>query len=121
MIDSKGGLVVKGEKGTYQLNENDSIIAGTDLQKNSSDGGSDILGSIANGVGNFVDSVTGQSDANMIALLQEQNSLMNKLLSAVSQPTVIKFGSKTVEEFESQINMKKSYTSQIDRGYGATS
>ena len=121
MIDSKGGLVVKGKEGTYQLNENDSIIAGTDLDNPSSGGDSGLLGSIASGVGNFVDSVTGQSDANMIALLQEQNSLMNKLLTAVSQPTVIKFGSKTIEEFESQINMKKSYTSQIDRGYGATS
>jgi hypothetical protein len=33
IIDPKGGLVVSGEKGTYKLNENDSIIAGTDLNK----------------------------------------------------------------------------------------
>jgi hypothetical protein len=39
MIDPEGGLVVKGKKGTYKLNENDSIIAGTELGK-SSDGGS---------------------------------------------------------------------------------
>jgi hypothetical protein len=33
VIDPKGGLVVSGEKGTYKLNENDSIVAGTDLNK----------------------------------------------------------------------------------------
>jgi uncharacterized membrane protein len=31
IIDPKGGLVVSGEKGTYKLNEKDSIIAGTNL------------------------------------------------------------------------------------------
>jgi hypothetical protein len=38
MIDPDGGLVVKGKKGTFQLNEGDSIVAGTELG-NSSDGG----------------------------------------------------------------------------------
>jgi hypothetical protein len=33
IIDPKGGLVVSGEKGTYKLDENDSIVAGTDLNK----------------------------------------------------------------------------------------
>ena len=33
IVDPKGGLVVSGEKGTYKLDENDSIIAGTDLNK----------------------------------------------------------------------------------------
>jgi hypothetical protein len=31
MIDPDGGLVVKGKKGTYQLNEGDSIVAGTGI------------------------------------------------------------------------------------------
>ena len=39
MIDSDGGLVVKGKKGTYQLNEGDSIVAGTELGKSSDGGG----------------------------------------------------------------------------------
>ena len=30
-IDSDGGLLVSGKKGTYQLDKNDSVIAGTDL------------------------------------------------------------------------------------------
>ena len=33
-IDSKGGLVVSGEKGTYKLDPNDHVIAGTELGKN---------------------------------------------------------------------------------------
>jgi len=33
MINPKGGLVVSGEKGTYKLDPNDSVIAGTDLNK----------------------------------------------------------------------------------------
>ena len=36
MIDSKGGLVVSGEKGTYKLDENDSVVAGTSLNSKSS-------------------------------------------------------------------------------------
>ena len=35
MIDSKGGLVVSGEKGTYKLDENDSVVAGTGLNSKS--------------------------------------------------------------------------------------
>jgi len=33
MIDPKGGLVVSGEKGTYKLDPQDHVIAGTDLGK----------------------------------------------------------------------------------------
>jgi len=33
MIDPKGGLVVSGEKGMFKLDPNDSVIAGTDLNK----------------------------------------------------------------------------------------
>jgi hypothetical protein len=33
IVDPKGGLVVSGEKGTYKLDENDSIVAGTNLNK----------------------------------------------------------------------------------------
>jgi hypothetical protein len=31
MISPDGGLVVSGEKGTYQLDKNDTVIAGTEL------------------------------------------------------------------------------------------
>jgi hypothetical protein len=33
IVDPKGGLVVSGEKGTYKLDENDSIVAGTNINK----------------------------------------------------------------------------------------
>ena len=33
IIAPDGGLMVSGEKGTYKLNENDSIVAGTNLNK----------------------------------------------------------------------------------------
>jgi hypothetical protein len=38
-IGSDGGLIVSGKKGTYQLDPNDSVIAGTDLNKKSTGGG----------------------------------------------------------------------------------
>jgi len=37
-IGSDGGLIVSGEKGTYQLDKNDGVIAGTDLNKPSGGG-----------------------------------------------------------------------------------
>jgi hypothetical protein len=48
-------------------------------------------------------------------------TLLRELIAKVDQPTVLQFGSKTVETFEKQSNLRKSFTSQIDRGYGATS
>jgi len=96
VINPKGGMVVSGPEGSIGLNKDDSVVAGTDL---------------------FGDKPANNASSNngeVVALLKE-------LIAKVSQPTVIKFGSKTIEEFESQINMRKSYTSQIDRGYGATS
>jgi hypothetical protein len=35
IISPSGGLIVSGEKGTYKLNENDSIVAGTNLNNKS--------------------------------------------------------------------------------------
>lgn len=51
----------------------------------------------------------------------EVATLLRELIAKVDQPTVLQFGSKTVETFEKQSNLRKSFTSQIDRGYGATS
>jgi hypothetical protein len=44
MIGPDGGLIVSGEKGTYQLDKDDTIVAGTDLgkSKSSSGGGSNV-------------------------------------------------------------------------------
>ena len=40
MINPEGGLVVSGKRGTYSLDKNDTVIVGTDLNKNS--GGSSV-------------------------------------------------------------------------------
>ena len=61
-IDPKGGLMVSGEKGTFQLDKDDSIIAGTDLNKKNGKSG---------GGGVSVD-------------MTETNRLLRELLNAVT-------------------------------------
>jgi hypothetical protein len=39
MISPDGGLLVSGNKGTFQLDKNDTVIAGTDLGKKGGGGG----------------------------------------------------------------------------------
>lgn len=48
-------------------------------------------------------------------------ALLKELIAKVDQPTVVQFGNKTIETFDKQATIRKSFTSQIDRGYGATS
>jgi len=69
MIDSKGGLVVSGEKGSYQLDPNDSVIAGTDLNKpNSSKSPSNSGGG-------------GMDISPLVNELQQVKSILNQILS----------------------------------------
>lgn len=42
MISPDGGLLVSGKKGTYQLNKNDTVIAGTDLNRGGGGGSAPI-------------------------------------------------------------------------------
>jgi len=44
--------------------------------------------------------------------------LLTQILSTTNQPTVIKFGDKTVEEIKGQLNFKKAYSIGIDNTYG---
>ncbi len=48
------------------------------------------------------------------------DTLISVISQAANQPTVIKFGEKTVEEMKSQLNFKKAYNIGIDKGYGKT-
>lgn len=48
------------------------------------------------------------------------DTLINVLTSVTSQPQIIKFGEKTVEEIKNQLSFKKSYTVGIDNTYGRT-
>jgi hypothetical protein len=69
MIDSKGGLVVSGEKGSYKLDPNDSVIAGTDLNKPSSSKSS------SNGGGGSMDI------SPLVNELQQVKSILSQILS----------------------------------------
>jgi hypothetical protein len=67
MIDPKGGMIVSGEKGTIQLDKEDSIIAGTNL--------------FGGGNGKNQTSNNNQDNSQIIALLQQQNQLLRQMLS----------------------------------------
>jgi len=45
-------------------------------------------------------------------------SLLSQIVGAANQPTVIKFGDKTVEEIKTQLNFKKAYSVGVDNTYG---
>jgi hypothetical protein len=48
-------------------------------------------------------------------------SLLSQLVNSTNQPTVIKFGDKTVEEIKTQLNFKGAYTDvRVDNTYGRT-
>jgi hypothetical protein len=46
------------------------------------------------------------------------DTLITLFSQAANQPTVIKFGDKTVEEIKGQLNFKKAYSIGIDNTYG---
>jgi hypothetical protein len=71
MIDPKGGLVVSGEKGTYKLDKNDYVVAGTDLGKKQNPGG---------GGGGGGGSVSIDM-APVVAELQNVKAVLNQILS----------------------------------------
>ena len=74
VIGPDGGLIVSGEKGTFQLNKDDTIVAGTDLGKSKPGGG-------------------GGSSASNDALLRE----LIAAVKAIPQP-ILKVGEKVLAE-----------------------
>ena len=68
------------------------------------------------GVGGGVDSAT--SGANMSGVEKKLDQLISVLTTAVSQPTIIKFGDKIIDTINTELNLKKSYTSNADNSYG---
>lgn len=46
--------------------------------------------------------------------------LLSTIAGSANQPTIIKFGDKTVEEIKSQLNFKKAYNVNVDNTYGRT-
>ena len=71
MIAPDGGLVVSGPKGTYSLDKNDSVIAGTNLNKPT-----DI-------------STTTQPEIDLSPLLAEMKALRQEQARANSKPTIV--------------------------------
>jgi len=58
------------------------------------------------------------SGTNMANVEKKLDTLISLFSQAAAQPTVIKFGEKTVEEFKSALNFKKAYNIGIDNTYG---
>ena len=114
-IDPDGGLVVQGKEGKYQLNKNDSIIAGTNLEEPSDDGG--ILGSLAGAIfgtksGEKGGEKGGGGDTKEIV------SLLKELIAKVDQPVKININGKMMDEIEKQTTLRKTYSTKVDSGYG---
>jgi hypothetical protein len=74
MIGPDGGMIVSGEKGSIQLDKQDSIIAGTDL-----------LGGGNNTTTNTTTTTTSEVDnSEMITLLKNQNTILQKIAAKSS-------------------------------------
>jgi hypothetical protein len=102
MIDPDGGLIVKGKKGSFQLNKDDSVIAGTSLGEASRD---------TSGGSSYAAPASG--NAEVVALLKE-------LIAKVDQPVNINIGGRVVQELDRMITMNKTYNTKGDNTYGAT-
>lgn len=91
-------------------------------------GGGGIVSSISEGIGGLFGSVVGGAvgavtgggggGANMGNVEKKLDTLITLFTQAASQPTVIKFGDKTVEEIKTQLNFKKAYNIATDNTYG---
>ena len=121
VIDPNGGLVVKGREGSYQLNSEDSIVAGTNLQGGDSED-SGMLGGLLSAlsspfeaVGDIVGAVTGggSNNAEVVALLKE-------LIAKVDQPVQVNINGAVIDQLERQASIKRTYNTKVDSGYGST-
>jgi hypothetical protein len=102
MIGPDGGLLVSGARGTYQLDSNDTVIAGTSL-----------------GATSNTTATPTTTSTNSGADLSELVGLMKELVASVKQPAVIKIGNKVVNEIDRVQSMNRSYVGKVDNSYGA--
>jgi len=102
MIAPDGGLMVSGEKGTYQLHKDDTVVAGTGL------------GSVSktNTQSTSTSTSSGADTSEMVALLKQ-------IASAMNQPVIVKIGNKVVNEIDRVQSMNRSYVGKVDNSYGA--
>ena len=99
IIGSDGGLIVSGQKGTYQLNQDDSVIAGT-------------------GLGSISSSSTPTSINNTNSDNSELVALLKQLVQKVDQPVYVNIGNKVIDELDTRTTLRKSYNTKVDHGYG---
>jgi hypothetical protein len=60
----------------------------------------------------------GGMSVNFANIEKKLDTLISVMSSAANQPTVIKFGDKTIEEIKTQLNFKKAYNISVDNSYG---
>jgi hypothetical protein len=119
LINPDGGLVVKGSKGSFQLDKNDSIVAGTELNQSSesSSEGGGILSSLASAIAAPLSAV-----GNMMGAKPDNSelvSLLKQLIAKVDQPVQFNIGGKAIDEIAKQTSVRKSYSGKVDGAYGA--
>ena len=85
---------------------------------------------VANAIGGFIGGLFGSPDEQKGQTITTSGgsgekdkmdqviSLLSQIVGAANQPTVIKFGDKTVEEIKTQLNFKKAYSVGVDNTYG---
>jgi len=107
MIAPDGGLMVSGQKGTYKLAADDTVIAGTGLGEASNmPNPMAMLGNLLGG---------GNQSSNE----SETVALLKQIAAAMSQPVVVKIGNKVVNEIDKVQTMNRSYVGKVDNSYGA--
>ena len=131
-IAPDGGLMVSGKKGSYELDKNDSVIAGTNLkdtppgvsskavtakpmakEKDTSISGKlgELMNSIVSPIENLISGpATATESSEVVALLKE-------LIKKIDQPVQFNIGGKTIQEIDKVISVNRSYTSK-ENGYG---
>jgi hypothetical protein len=95
-------MVVSSPAGAISLNPNDSIVAGTNLF----------------GGGSSTESTVNAASVGNDPQIAEMIGLLKQLIATTSGPTVIKIGSRTIEELNSQIGLRKNYSTVVDSSYG---
>ena len=89
MVDSSGGMILSGPKGSIQLNKDDSVIAGTNLMGGSGKGGD--VSMLASTLGNKMDQMIGKLD-NLIGAVNKGmivNLDGNRVSQELSTPMAI--------------------------------
>lgn len=94
VIDSDGGLVVSGPKGSYSLDADDKVFASPNISTPKSE------------------KTYTQSDTSRL------EALLEKLIAKVDQPMQVVIGGRVIDEIDNRTGLRRSYTTKVDSGYG---